>query len=120
MMEDQDKAEDAPEVAPVSPTDGLGDSEYPPVGAVAAGDVGGFVGAALGSGAALGAALKYGADLAKTALTERGETRREKLRQDGETERARIAKGTAAPTTEAVGDRGSASGGDLSTPRDGS
>ncbi|MFF4542164.1 hypothetical protein [Streptomyces aureus] len=53
--------------------------------------------ALLGSGAGLAAAAKYGADVAKTALTERGKTRREQLNQDGQTERARIAAGSNSP-----------------------
>ncbi|MEU6278186.1 hypothetical protein ABZ871_38200 [Streptomyces populi] len=51
----------------------------------------------------MAATVKHWVDLGKTALTERGKTRREQLRQDGETERARIAAGTtppAAPTPE--------------------
>ncbi|GAA2811064.1 hypothetical protein GCM10010441_39620 [Kitasatospora paracochleata] len=59
----------------------------------------------LGSGAAIGAAVKCAADVAKTALTERGETRREQLRQDGETERARIAKAAAAPESEVAAEQ---------------
>ncbi len=45
---------------------------------------------AAGSTAAIAAGLRYGADLAKTALTQRGETRREQLRQDGETRREEL------------------------------
>ncbi|MFD5815696.1 hypothetical protein [Streptomyces sp. NPDC127038] len=45
----------------------------------------------------MAAAVKYGFDVAKTPLTERGKTRREQLRQDGQTERARIAAGSTSP-----------------------
>ncbi|MEU1592822.1 hypothetical protein ABZ468_08150 [Streptomyces sp. NPDC005708] len=75
-----------------------------------------WLNAAMGWGAVIAASVKYGVELAKTALTERGKTRREQLRQDGETERARIAKGTASPAPEESADQDGTPESDASTP----
>ncbi|MFF3412772.1 hypothetical protein ACFYW8_42925 [Streptomyces sp. NPDC002742] len=75
-----------------------------------------FFGALIGSGAALAAAVRYGFDVAKTALIERGKTRREQLRQDGQTDRARIAAGSASPAPGEFEAQGESPEGDAAAP----
>ncbi|MFF5402932.1 hypothetical protein ACFY8K_02170 [Streptomyces misionensis] len=55
---------------------------------------------ALSTPAAIAAAAKYGTQALTTAMTQRGETRREQIRQDAETERARIAQQSTQPLAE--------------------
>ncbi|MFD5819369.1 hypothetical protein [Streptomyces sp. NPDC127038] len=59
----------------------------------------------LGSGG-VAAVVKYGSDVAKTALTERGKTRREQLNQAGQTDRARIAAASDSPAPAEPDDDG--------------